>query len=188
MTASAYSSSWDAEAAAAVCRVIVWRGTAWRLHNRRYAADDAAGSTRAPGRYNTRSIPALYLSLQRDIAIGEKSRHVDPAVVRLHRDRFRLSTLETSLQNLLLGCEMPSCTRATIGRTRSQLCRARRLDRSRLTISQAFAAAAFALGVEGMLMPSCTMFAGGNLIIFPARLRPGSVIQVVGYEDAAVFA
>lgn len=178
---------WDAATAAAACSAIAWSGAAWRLHNRRYAADDPAGSLKSPGRYNTRDIPALYLSLQKHIALGEKSRHVDPGLVRLRGARFRFSTLAVTLQHVLLCCDMPICSRSSIGRSRSQLCRARRFDLSRPTTSQAFASAAFTLGVEGILVPSCTMFAGGNLIVFPAQLQPGSRIDVVGHEDPALF-
>jgi RES domain-containing protein len=142
----------------------------------------------SPGRYNTRDIQALYLSLEKHIAVGEKSRHVDQSQIRLRRDRFRLTSLAITLQLVLLCCELPSCTRSTIDRTRSELCRARRFEPARPTISQKFAAAAYALGAEGMLVPSCTLFAGGNLIVFPSRLRTGSFISVIDYEDPALFA
>lgn len=188
MAARSHSVKWDARAAAAACPVVPWSGPAWRLHNRKYAVIDPPGSVFSPGRFNTRDSPALYLSLQRHIAIAEKSRHVDPSLIRLQRTRFRLSELSVHLQHVLLCCELPGCTRSTIGRTRSQLCRARRLDLPQPTISQAFAAAAFGLGAEGIIVPSCTLFAGGNLIVFPNQLRTGSFIKLVGYEDPALFA
>ena len=38
-----------------------------------------------------------------------------------------------------------------------------------------------------MLVPSCTGFAGGNLIVFPAQLRKESVIATVRSEDPELF-
>ncbi len=42
-------------------------------------------------------------------------------------------------------------------------------------------------GAEGLLIPSCTKFRGGNLIIFPDLVRPESVIRVVDTEDPDLF-
>ena len=49
------------------------------------------------------------------------------------------------------------------------------------------AAAARTMGVEGILVPSCTEFAGGNLVVFPDLLDTHSTIEVVRSEDPTLF-
>lgn len=49
------------------------------------------------------------------------------------------------------------------------------------------AAVARTMGVEGMLVPSCTEFAGGNLVVFPDLLDINSTIGVVRSEDPTLF-
>jgi len=43
------------------------------------------------------------------------------------------------------------------------------------------------MGVEGMLVPSCTEFSGGNLVVFPDLLDTHSKIEVVRSEDPTLF-
>ena len=77
---------WDAGAAVASRSLLPWRGTVWRMHARRYAALDPAGSLLASGRYHRgRDLfppdevwPALYLPLGPAICSGEVLRHLRP--------------------------------------------------------------------------------------------------------------
>ena len=59
------------------------------------------------------------------------------------------------------------------------------LDDDDYSVGQALAHAALALNVEGLLVPSATLL-GDNLIIFPDRLRQGSVIVEMGFVDPAL--
>jgi hypothetical protein len=43
------------------------------------------------------------------------------------------------------------------------------------------------MGVEGILVPSCTEFAGGNLVVFPDLLDTHSTVEVVRSEDPTLF-
>jgi hypothetical protein len=53
--------------------------------------------------------------------------------------------------------------------------------------SHALAEAARAIGVEGILVPSCTGFQGGNLVLFPDLPDPASTLTVVQSEDPLLF-
>jgi hypothetical protein len=53
--------------------------------------------------------------------------------------------------------------------------------------TQAIGAAAFADGLEGLLVHSATRL-GDNLILFPDNLRPGSRIEVVSSRDPRLYA
>jgi hypothetical protein len=52
--------------------------------------------------------------------------------------------------------------------------------------TQAIGAAAFADGLEGLLVPSATRL-GDNLILFPDNLRAGSRIEVVSSRDPRLY-
>lgn len=53
--------------------------------------------------------------------------------------------------------------------------------------AQRFAEAAYEAGFEGRLVPSCTRFSGGNLVLFPTRLRSGSQLRIVRAEDPVPY-
>lgn len=80
-------SGWDAGAAVAACDVRPWSGVVWRYHGRRYAADDAAGSLKATGRFGqgidrypaSDTWPVLYTSLDPHVALAERVRHTTVA-------------------------------------------------------------------------------------------------------------
>ena len=54
-------------------------------------------------------------------------------------------------------------------------------------VAHQVAAAARTMGVEGLLVPSCTEFAGGNLVVFPDLLHTNSTIEIVRGEDPTLF-
>ncbi len=53
--------------------------------------------------------------------------------------------------------------------------------------TQRHAAVAFEQSFEGLLVPSCTRFAGGNLVLFPTNLLPGSEVRIVRAEDPVLY-
>lgn len=54
-------------------------------------------------------------------------------------------------------------------------------------VTHALATVARRLGVEGMLVPSCSRFGGGNIVIFTDRLREESVVAMIDGEDPELF-
>ena len=78
---------WDAASAVAACPILEWEGSAWRMHKRRYAADDAGGAKRVSGRYNLgldqfpeeRAFGALYLALKPEPASGRSCATSNPS-------------------------------------------------------------------------------------------------------------
>jgi len=115
---------------------------------------------------------------QTHIALGERLRHTTPEVLALLNGQ-RLSELRLVLHRVIVGCHLPDCTgAATPGVTLGHLCSPHDYAKPHQV-----AAAARTMGVEGMLVPSCPQFAGGNLVVFPDLLDTNSTIRVVRSED-----
>ncbi len=76
---------WDAATRLASCPVLAWESPAWRMHKRKYAANDPGGARKVSGRYNLgldlvpegRVFGALYLALNPETCLGEIVRHVE---------------------------------------------------------------------------------------------------------------
>src|SRR5215210_2421872 len=105
---------WDAAAALAGRPATAWEGRLWRLHKRRYSAEDPGGARLVSGRYNRgldrfpqgETFPALYLATVPEICLGEIYRHLTPELLPFLND-FRLSELSASLQRVA-DCRDPS--------------------------------------------------------------------------------
>jgi RES domain-containing protein len=172
-------SGWDPAAAVASCRVVARRRSAWRAHNRKYAADDPGGSLRVSGRYNrgldqfpvAESWPALYLALGQAICLGEVLRHLTPDRL-LTLANYRLTELQVTL-SAVIDCRNVD----QLGLALADLC-----DDLDYRVPQSLAAAAITRGVEAMLVPSAARL-GDNLVVFPHCLRPSSRITVVRTVD-----
>jgi hypothetical protein len=185
MTA-AEPSSWDATAAVETGAIVPWAGDVWRCHSRHYAGDDAAGSLKVTGRYNRGrdrfpaedTWPALYTALAQHIALGERLRHTTPgALSRLSEQR--ISRLAVRLHAVLDCSAASDCVEPGLpGLVQVDICRP--IDNR---MPHALALAARHRGVEGILIPSCTRFRGGNLIVFPDRLRRASTVTLLDSED-----
>lgn len=164
----------DARAAVLACPIVSWASEAWRFHNRRYGATDPGGSLKITGRHtkgrdrhgSDEAWPVLYLALGPHLALAERLRHTEPdALPRLNRQR--LSRLQVELSAVLDCCDDRAC--------RSPV------------VPHALATPACRLGVEGMLMPSCSRLGGGNLVVFPDRLHEGSLVELIAGEDPELF-
>lgn len=176
---------WAAELAASP--IGAWRGTAWRFHRRRYAADDPSGSLRFPGRFH-RGWPALYLSLRSHVAQGEISRHLTRDTFPLLRDAYRLTEFRVVLEDVHFFAEPPDFLDSTLATiSGGDLCRDVDFAAAEPIVGQRLAAAAFDRGTEGILVPSCTGYAGGNLVLFPGHLRHGSRVDIVRSEDPTLY-
>jgi RES domain-containing protein len=180
---------WRADAAIAGCPVRPWSGSAWRCHGRKYAGDDAAGSLLVTGRYHRgrdkfpedETWPALYTALAIHVALGERIRHTTPeSLQRMKTQRF--SELEISLQRVLNLCAADSCaTHGLRNMEETDLCHP-------IEYTSCHQIAELARDVaEAMIVPSCTGFPEGNLIIFPDRCHPESTIRVVQTIDPNLY-
>jgi RES domain-containing protein len=156
-----------------------WRGTAWRMHRRKYLATDPGGSLKVSGRYNRgldqfaleQTWPALYLAIAPETCLGELLRHV--TVEHLpHLNDYRLSELSLDLE-VICDCRDMSA----IGLAPADL-----WHDTDFRVTQELAASTIARGAEGMLVPSATRL-GDNLVLFPTQLRPTSLISVIGSRD-----
>ena len=95
---------WDAGTAVAGSPAVAWQGRVWRMHKRRYRADDPGGARKVSGRYNRGldrfeeegSFPALYLATAPEICLGEVYRHITPELLPALND-FRLSELSVEV-------------------------------------------------------------------------------------------
>ena len=185
------ASDWDASAAVGALPVGGWSGQVLRCHARKYAGDDAGGSLLTTGRYHRGSDrhpddawPALYTSLAQHVALGEHCRHTTPANLRNLANQ-RISRLRVHLQAVLDVCAPGGCTELGVAEVRlPDLCHP-----SDYAVGHAIASAARALDarIEGILVPSCTRFPEGNLIVFVDRLCHGSGIAVEESVDPDLF-
>jgi hypothetical protein len=182
-------SSWDVTAAINTCPIQPWAGSVWRCHSSKYAGNDAAGSLCATGRLNRGADrfeaqeirPALYTSLALHVALGERLRHTTAATLKMLANQ-RMSRLRVELEAVLILCAPGDCAEfGTVGLDMDRLCRPADYE-----MSHQVAAIARNLA-EAMVVPSCTKFPEGNLIIFPDRLQTESVVEVVEILDPDLF-
>jgi len=181
--------AWDAAAAVAACPVLPWSGDVWRCHGRRYPGTSAAGSLHASGRFHrardkfpaSEAWPALYTSLALHVALGERIRHTTPAALGALATQ-RLTRLRLELQAVLVTCAPVGCAELAVpGLDLEEMCQPIEYGKT-----QAFASVAREL-VEALLVPSCTRFPEGNLVLFPDRLRPDSHVEVLESHDPNLF-
>jgi RES domain-containing protein len=176
---------WDAAVAIRACRRSARRRSAWRFHNRRYEATDAAGSLRFSGRYNRgldefpadQTWPALYLALAPEISIAENLRHVASWEQFTQLNDFVLTEISVK-PTFILDCrDIPSLrlSLSDLG------------DDYDYDIPQRLAEAALARGAEGILVPSTTGL-GDNLVLFPTQFRVGTRLEVDGLLEGRSFA
>jgi hypothetical protein len=175
--------AWDAKSALANLAMVPWQGPAWRFHRRSYVATDATGSLLVSGRYHrgadsflaSETWPALYLALSPEVALAEVLRHFNPQLMpRLNQ--YRLTELDVDLSAVL------DCRDATnLGLEAGALV----LDYDFAT-TQTLAAAAIAIGAEGLLAASATGL-GDNLVLFPGRLRESSRFEVVRARNPRLY-
>lgn len=169
--------------------MLPWSGAAWRCHGRKYAGDDGAGSLLVTGRYHrgrdkfpeAEIWPALYTALAIHVALGERIRHTTPdSLQRMKTQRF--SELEISLQRVLTLCATDGCVTLGLRHTNDgDLC-------DPINYEKCHQIAAFARNsAEAIIVPTCTGFPEGNLIIFPDRLDPASTIRVVRTIDPNLY-
>lgn len=173
----------DPEEAIAICPVIHWRGTVWRAHKRRYPALDPTGSSLITGRYNrapdrypdNASWLALYLALGPEVCLGEILRNTTQELMP-GLNTYRISEIDVELDTII------DCRNiAALGISLDDL-----MNDHDYTLSQRLGAAALAMGVEGLLVPSATRL-GDNLVVFPTQLRPKSRLEVVGSRDPVLY-
>lgn len=170
------------------CQSSEWRGDAWRHHAASRTATESAGSIKFSGRYNRghdqfapeECWEALYLSLGRDIALGELIRHLGedraPTFVRLKNRR--LSKLYLELANVV-DCRSAS----SLGIQEDDLLGD---SDAAYSIGQAIGGSAALLGYEAILVPSATRL-GHNIIVFPMNVRHSSLVTVIESIDPALF-
>ncbi|MDP8949126.1 MAG: RES family NAD+ phosphorylase, partial [Actinomycetota bacterium] len=151
---------WDAGTVVAGSPVVAWQGRVWRMHKRRYRADDPGGARKVSGRYNRGldrfeeegSFPALYLATAPEICLGEVYRHITPELLPALND-FRLSELSVEVGEVL-DCRSPK----PLGLSLEHL-----VHDTDYEATQAIGAAALEGGLEGLIVPSAIRL-GDNLI------------------------
>ena len=175
---------WKAASAVAACPVLEWEGRAWRMHKRRYAADDAGGAKRVSGRYNLgldqfpeeRAFGALYLALQPETCLGEIVRHVE-SVGLASLNGYRLSELAVRAGRVA-DCR----DHEALGLPAEGL-----MDDFDLSAPRALGEAAFRGGFDGILVISATHL-GDNLVLFPENLRNSdSRVETVSSRDPRLY-
>ena len=184
---TATPSQWDA----AIARYPVrpWSGSVWRCHARKYSGDDAGGSLRTTGRYHrgtdkfdvSNTWPALYTSLAIHVALGERLRHTTPQSLAQLANQ-RISRLRVELHAVLvLGGETGPATAQMLEFDPAQLCHPTDYDLCH------HIAVTTRRNAEAMIVPSCTGFPEGNLIVFSDCLRAESSISVEEVLDPDLY-
>jgi hypothetical protein len=130
----------------------------------------------------------LYLTLRSHISLGEVARHFTPDQLSRLRDEYRLTEFWVDVHSVLDCCADEERRESGIsGLTTDEVCRVNAFQFGAYRQTQQVAAVAFEQGFEGLLVPSCTRFSGGNLVLFPTNLQPGSRVQVVRAEDPVLY-
>lgn len=163
--------------------VVGWEGSVWRIHKRKYAADDPGGARKVSGRYNRgldrypaeEVFPALYLATGPEVCLGEIQRHVTPKLLPLLND-FRLTELSVSVGEVA-DCRDPGW----LGLSQEHL-----VHDTDYEATQAIGEAALAKGLEGLLVPSATRL-GDNLILFRDNLRAGARIDTTSIRAPRLY-
>lgn len=171
------------------CPTAPWSGDVWRCHGRKYAGDDPSGSLKVSGRYHCGHDrfggdtvwPALYTSRAEHVALGERLRPTTPENLR-NLATQRLSRLHVDLRAVIDLCADGGCGAFRLQNLgEEELCHPSDYRWTQFIGRLARARA------EAMLIPSCTRFPEGNLIIFPDRLRKNSSIVVVESVDPNLY-
>lgn len=121
--------------------------------------------------------PTLYTGLTQAIVLGEKTRH---SAAMDDLASIRISELRIWLDCVLDACldDDASMEQTRFGPTIDPLlCQPGDYRATHLI------ARAVRLQAEALRIQSCKRFPGGNLIVFPDRLRPGSIVEVAGAFD-----
>ena len=163
--------------------MVGWQGRVWRMHKRRYRAEDPGGARKVSGRYNLgldrfpkeESFPALYLATAPETCLAEVYRHITTELLPTLND-FRLSELSVEVGEVL-ECRHPK----SLGLSLEHL-----VHDTDYEATQTIGAAALVKGLEGLIVPSATRL-GDNLILFPANLRANSRIEVVSSRDPRLY-
>jgi RES domain-containing protein len=160
----------------------------WRCHRAGYPADSAGGSLRISGRFHKatdtspahETWPALYSACSAAIALGEVVRNIQDdfsnRLVDLH-----MSKMDARFSRVLIAHDQTHHQPQYMpGLNFDQVCRT--FD---YQITQEFARMSREIA-EAILVPSCTRFPEGNLVIFTDRLDASSTITVVDTIDLSL--
>jgi RES domain-containing protein len=169
----------DPASIVATSAALPWSGQVWRCHHRSRAALNAEGSLGGVGgRFNAGvesdikpPFRALYTSAESAAALLEAVRHLGyyaadgRAIVALDDVALRVLTqLRVTLQRVLDWRHAPGLRDG--------------LSKASYRQTQQLGAAAFAAGVEGILVPSATGV-DANLVVFVDQLAENSHIEVL---------
>lgn len=162
-----------------------WSGVAYRSASPAYAGSrdllSGEGVRRHGGRWNPPGLfAAVYASLSPETALAEalaQFRHYGiPEADALPRVIAALEVRLAALSDLTAGGARRSL-RVSRRRMRSDPWR-RAQGEGRESLTQSIGRAAFEAGLEALLVPSAADPSGTNLVVFPARLHPGSRLSV----------
>lgn len=175
-----------------VDRAEPWIGEVFRSAAPKYAGTrdmtTGLGSARAGGRWNPAgSFPTVYASLEPETAMSESLATFRYYGWALHSALPRLfRAIEVELARALDLRELPQGHPLKPWMVKALREDWRRIqDRGRESTSQALGRAAWLAGLESLLVPSHASPGGGNAVIFPDQLRPGSRIRALGARKIA---
>jgi len=162
-----------------------WKGIAFRSTTPAYAGSkdllSGEGVRRHGGRWNPPGVfAAVYASLTPETALAEALGRFREYGISVADAMPRvLTALEVEIAALadLTAPAARRNLRVSRQRMRGEPWR-RATEEGREALTQAIGRAAFESGLEGLLVFSAPDPSGRNLVLFPARLRPGSRLQV----------
>jgi RES domain-containing protein len=162
------------------------RGTVFRSVAPRYAnpADliSGEGARRSGGRWSPAGIHAVYGSLTLETALAEALAAIRyyglPPEAALPRTFVAIAVRLERVLDLTDGN-----VRRTLGVSERRMVRTHwrsDLSAGRVPVTQTIGRAAYDAGIEALQVPSAALPDGRNLVVFPARLVAGSVVEVLG--------
>jgi RES domain-containing protein len=163
-----------------------WEGVIYRSVSPRYSSHAAIisgeGAARTGGRWNPPATKAVYGSLTPETAMAEALRHHRYYGIPITDVMPRLFVaIEVSVRRSMDLTD--PALRAKLGLILEENLDEdwrREVQMMREPMSQAIGRAAFAAGIEVLLVPSSADRAGANVVVFPDLLSPGSRLTVLG--------
>ncbi|HEX4141912.1 MAG TPA: RES family NAD+ phosphorylase [Pirellulales bacterium] len=176
------------EIAAAIAQCMphagVWSGTFFRATATSYANSvdllSGKGSARSGGRWNPPGYRSVYGSLDPHTAMSESlANYEDHGIPLSQAMPLVFVGVDAHLQAVLdvMSTEFLDRLDLTIAGL-SQFDWQAEQDAGREALTQAIGRAAYAAGLEGILVPSARVSAARNIVVFPQRRRKGSSLRV----------
>ena len=126
-------------------------------------------------RWNSREVPAIYVSLEHETVLAEFAHHLDALSPRPSRASFTLYELDLRVENVADLRDAGVLDRLGIGR--------QQLAEDDFAACQKVGAAAAWLRIGALLVPSARLTTGSNLVVFSHNQEGGFTFEIAAEHE-----